>query len=294
MSSSHASEQGLLELLRNRALTLDEQAMALLRTDAPLSPDAIHDIRVTVKRLRAQWQLMRPLGNDKTPRKADRDLRNAARALSESRDLHIMRQTLLGLRDQCGRQYEQQALETIAGFAFPEGGAEPAPEMHAELAAVFERDRERWASAMPALDDRQVLEKGYGRIYRRTRQLALDVMTSGEPESWHRLRKWVRYLFNQLEPLGALNNVSVGPRDLEKLDKKLGKLHDLQVLIGYLRGLNTSRTQREALATGMQVMHRREAELIERCARTVRHCFSLKPRAFRKELIKAWPAATAE
>jgi CHAD domain-containing protein len=283
-------DRDLLPQLRDLACEYNRHSLQTLMGKQALSPGTVHDTRVTVKRLRALWQLMKPFYGSKNVRRSDHNLRDAARALSGARDLHVMQKTLRQLRDHTRREYELEALDSVRERIFPgepEAVRPPRPE---EVVAALRADLERWQTLALDIDDKTLVKDGFGRTYRRARTLGFDALTGDAPEPWHEFRKWAKYLFYQMEPLApALEKNDLRPEDLNKLGKKLGKLHDLHVLLDELGAQERKHTP-EDVAIIIQVMRRREAQLLGDCQNGARNCFSAKPKAFQRELLKAWEA----
>ncbi len=68
---------------------LHRAAKARFRLDHATDPDALHDLRVAVRRLRSWLRSMRPWLRGSTPKKALRDLKKAARIAGASRDAEV-------------------------------------------------------------------------------------------------------------------------------------------------------------------------------------------------------------
>lgn len=295
MTPTLTPDRDLLPQLRDLACEYNRLALEALLAGDTLSPGTVHDTRVAAKHLRALWQLMRPFCGRKNARRSDRALRDAARALSGARDLHVMQKTLRQLREHTQRQYEQEALDSVRERVFPDEPEAVRPPRPEEVVAAFRADLEQWQSLALDIDDETLVKDGFGRTYRRARTLGFDALTGEAPEPWHEFRKWTKYLFYQMEPLAsALEKNDLRAEDLNKLGKKLGKLHDLHVLLDELAAQERKKNTPEDAAITIQVVRRREAKLLADCQKGARNCFSAKPKAFRKDLLKAWEAWRAQ
>jgi CHAD domain-containing protein/CYTH domain-containing protein len=74
---------------------LDEWYRARLRLDLPADPEALHDFRVALRRLRSLLRALRSPSHRVVPRRLSRRLRRLARASGESRDLEVRTAWLL-------------------------------------------------------------------------------------------------------------------------------------------------------------------------------------------------------
>ena len=98
MSHRPGDASPLMARLTEAARAQDEAALALIKDRTTLDPDRVHDLRVTVKRLRALWRLAGTQGPRKLADKQDKRLRAAAKSLAGARDLQVMGETLDALR----------------------------------------------------------------------------------------------------------------------------------------------------------------------------------------------------
>ena len=207
-------------------------------------------------------------------------------SLSGARDLQVMGETLAALRATSRRDYEKEALDRVRELALPAGG-DPAvtPEKPADLEKTFLEDRDRWTDLKVEGDDGTLIKKGVGRVYAHTRRLGFEAIAEDQPETWHGFRKWVKYLLYQLEPIaGPLENSDIPLKELRKLGKKLGDLHDLHVLDEFLRQARKKTDDKEPFGHARQLIGRRESALVNDCEKRARGAFVLKPKVFREAM----------
>jgi CHAD domain-containing protein len=241
--------------------------------DGGLPDEAIHDFRVSLRRLRTLLAAARPLLRRKAARRASRALSAAARATGPLRDEEVLTETLSGLalrptsRSRVdawleARATEARALRNAGVAAVTEGGLMPALDGLEELLARgSQRDRALPAFAAHAL----------ARARRDVAELAPHA-TVDALEPLHRLRlamKRLRYLAEWLAGVFAAEAYT-RPSAAEELrelaraaahyQKEFGLVHDLDVasetlavavLDGRVRGavLRALAARRRAVAT---------------------------------------------
>jgi CHAD domain-containing protein len=202
-----------------------------------LGPDeAAHDARKRTKKLRALLRLTRPELGDKTYRRENRALRDAARLLSPVRDAWVL---VEALDDLVTPPDENLSPEAVAGFravlaaehrelqtGLEEGGAlGQAAEAYEQVLARVSR----WPLKDHGWDS---LDDGVEGVFRGGRQAMARARTGGRADDFHEWRKQVKYLRHQF---GLLRRV--WPDVLEamedtadELGERLGADHDLAVL----------------------------------------------------------------
>jgi CHAD domain-containing protein len=284
MTANLTPGRDLLPQYRDLACQYADQALTALEREDPLSPKTIHEVRVAIKHLRALGQLLRPFQGKRAHRRADRELRDAARELSGARDLHVLRKTLDELPDATRRSYEHQALSRVREQEFPESPDDTRVERPDSVIEALCHCRASWEALELSLDDATLIDEGLGRSYKKTRKLGFEALAADTPEDWHQFRKWVKYLYFQLQPLApALETGPVRPEDLDALGKRLGKLHDLHVLIDTLSQRERGGEHGEQIAITNLVVRRRETTLLDEARKGVRYCFEMKPKVFRQQ-----------
>lgn len=287
MSKAAIRQSDLLGRLAGAACDQDEKLLSLLDGQTVLTVEQVHEIRVAVKRLRALWRVAAGVADKKTARRQDKALRLAARSLAGARDLQVMAETLDALRDGA-RDYERDAIEAVRPLALASTveATEPAPPEG--LATIFQADLYLWRNLNADVEDQDLIKKGFGRLYAEGRQQGLEAVVENESALWHRFRKRVKYQLYQLEPLeNPLEGSDVSLKEFRKLGKLLGGLHDLHVLDEQLRHRKKDCEDKEPFAIVRQLIARLEADRVAECRKRTRRCYSLKPKAFRKNLADA-------
>jgi len=235
------------EAARLVALTqLDAARVARRRLADPSDTEALHDLRVALRRLRTTVRGFRPQLDAAVPRKLRRRLRDLARATGAARDSEV-----------------QLAWLAQAGDRLPRGARTGVPWLVARLTARREAAYDTLRRAVPEEFDRldRRLRESLGRppraragkpgrktatfgelaatlVREHAAALArhLDLIRStGDADDVHATRiqsKRLRYL---LEPLAAeAAPAADAVAELRRLQDELGELHDLHVLIAEL------------------------------------------------------------
>ncbi|HEX5678611.1 MAG TPA: CHAD domain-containing protein [Alcanivorax sp.] len=293
MSKAVTPASDLSGRLAGAACHQDETVLSLLDGQSNLTPDQVHQVRVAVKRLRAIWRVMAGVVDKKTARRQDKALRMAARALAGARDLQVMGETLDSLR-KGARDYEADAIDAVRALALEARQDAVSPATPEGLEGVFRADLYLWRNLNIEANDADLIKKGFGRLYAESRQQGLEAVVENEPALWHGFRKRVKYQLYQLEPLeSSLEDSDISLKEFRKLGKLLGELHDLHVLDEHLRRRKKECEDKEPFVIVRQLIARLEADRVAECRKRTRRCYSLKPKAFRKNLAGASQRGTA-
>jgi CHAD domain-containing protein len=291
-----AGTRGVQRLLRKQV----GKALAALAGERPLTDEAVHDARKRLKKARA---LLRLLGEALGSRLCQREnacLRDAARPLTEVRDIKVLRDTLEEVAEQDGAQRDEQALdevrralrqdqEEVRRRVLEEGDAlgpvRQALEEVRQRARTWPVGRHGWS----------VLGAGLKRVYRSGRDAFAVAQAEPSVETLHEWRKQVKYLWHQVQVLQPL-----WPALLEELADQahtladhLGADHDLAVLHAKLHE-QPDRFPAATVAALAERIDRRRAELQEQSWPLGRRLFEEKPRTFVARLGGYWRTWKAE
>ena len=273
-----------------------ERIVAALSGQAGLDPDsAAHDARKRTKKLRALLRLVRPQLGQRTYRRENRALRDAARQLSGVRDAWVLVEALDGLLIPAADALSDHAVAALRTALVEEHrrlqAGQGEHDSLARAAADYERALarvERWR-----LRDRGwgSLDDGLETVVRDGRRHMERAVSGGGAEEFHEWRKQVKYLRHQFEPVSP-----VWPDVLEamagaaaEIGDLLGTDHDLAVL-----------RDRVVSAPGLTDDTRRM--LLERIDDRRRNCqreaialgrrlYAEKPSALTSRLGRLWKAA---
>ena len=257
-------ESMLLGRLCQQAIHINEQALADLQ-HPPLPANAVHDCRVAVKQLRAQWQLLRPWLSRDDHRAFDHNIRSAARLLAGARDNHVMAATLQKLASKADKP-QRHSLSRVATTLFSDPDPQPEASHHQEAITAFALDQQRWQSLALSISDHELLVSGLARTYKQCRNRTIKAQGSSDPQHWHDLRKWVKYLLYQQQALADQHiHTPSHDADLERLGKTLGKLHHPHMLREHVQAHSHAIEKQKDLAHTLDAIHGREKRLLKKC-----------------------------
>ncbi len=247
--------------------------------DATQRPDALHDFRVGLRRLRSWLRAFRQEVDDTVGPGSFRRLRRLSRRTGRARDLEVqlawLAQPTVPLGPLASRAAATMAERVRADHAsalattfelIRTGFPETAKKLDKRLRRFEVRlDSER------AADDRTMADV-LGLLFRRTarqvRQALAAVTTSDEPAQAHRARLAVKRLRYLVEALGDWHRGGhLVTERLAALQDALGRLHDRHVLLARVATEAPSRPQR---ALESAVRRAADAEF-RRAMRLIRH-----------------------
>lgn len=216
-------------------------ALVLLKRDPVPDDEAVHDIRVLMKKSRAVMKLLSSRLDEATYRKEYLIFRDTGRALCNFRETSVHRKTLKGLkkshRELFSRLAENEKIEMLLRKA--DIHTEPSPEVTSsitEMTGVLNKAayRIRFLS-LDKLDPKllvQELEKSYKIVC----QDYIDCRNNPRPAHLHQLRKRVKDFLYQLYFFRPLNPSVI--KSLEKrldgISQNLGWYNDLTQLLEVL------------------------------------------------------------
>lgn len=277
-----------------RACAREQLAGAVARLErADEDPvTAVHEARKHLKKTRALLRLARPALGKRAYRAENDALRDAAMALSGTRDADVLVQTVERLAEHAAGRlpadvFEQlrAALAAEAAGGGGDGAAVPVFESVIEALRAAELRVESWPLEGAGWDD--VLE-GLARAYARGRGAFAIARAEPTPESLHAWRKRAKDLWYHQRLLAPawLAVLHAQAEEAHLLSELLGDDHDLAVLAERLAddapplppAVDAQRPELRAL-----VAHRSE-ELRAAATRLGRRVYAEKPKAFSKRL----------
>lgn len=248
MTSRHtlppdAFDRPAAETARRIALAhLDEAAAARVRLESGEDAEALHDLRVALRRLRSTIRTFRPELADSVRGRHRRRLRALARSTSGGRDAEVQLAWLraqaptLAIRHRAGAAWLR---ERIASSEAAHAAAvhEVLAADFAPLARTLRRRLGRWRVTVhldePVLPPTaaQVLGARLARLVRRFARLLDDVRDATDRERSHVARIAAKRLRYALEPLAPTHHDARAlVEHLKRLQDTLGELHDAHVL----------------------------------------------------------------
>lgn len=216
---------------------LSEALGHLKRSPVP-DDDAVHDMRVLLKKSRAVLKLIEPQTELEFKQKDIQSLKEAARLMSVWRDSTVHRKTLKELKKDYPelfiRLQENEKLNSL--LAKQEPLTEPTPEMQETIAKIEEQlkktiYRVRFRNLQEL--DAQLLLKELENTYIRVVDQFLVCRNNPKEAKLHDLRKKSKELLYQLYFFRPLNNQSIKTleKKLESFTRNLGKINDHAQLV---------------------------------------------------------------
>ncbi len=268
-----------------------ERCRAHLRQDAP--HEAIHQTRKQLKKIRALLRLVRyQIGQD-AYREANRYFRDAARLISDARDVSAGRETAEELQSLLTTARDRQAVGRLKRHLRGKKAAITRYQVHGgnllqsvqDALAEAEQLHRAWSISD---DGFEAVEKGIRRIYKQCRKRQAVAYAQDDPEAFHEWRKSVKYLRYQVDTLSPLwpGLLQALEGELNLLTDYLGDDHDLLVLQETIKEAKVMppATQRSVFST----MDERRARLQQEARPLAQKLFAQKPKEFVADLARWW------
>jgi CHAD domain-containing protein len=204
-------------------------------------PKAIHEIRKSMKRIRAVLRLIRDEIGYSSYYRENVFYRDLSRNLSDIRNFEVLSGSIRTLQqdlsntipvvvfDSLQEELDKQQEEVTGG-----------PSRLVQLLRITGKEvrtgRERIQDFPIRNNDFSAFEGGLYRVYRKGRKYLRDARKNPSPDRLHDLRKRMKYFWYQME---ILQPIFPGPMKayastLESIAENLGVYHDLQVLQEFL------------------------------------------------------------
>lgn len=214
-----------------------ERALLLTRQQT-LDRKAVHDLRVFGKKLRGLLRLYRP---QRVPGLAslERCIAKIGKSLSVSRDNEVLVELISSWRLQ--RQASLQAIQQALVAKLTDDSAQCLPINPVALHQALQDAQQQWQALAPQTQ-RQPLKAALKQSIKKTQKNGHKVLKQGRSKPLHRWRKQVKYQYYQLDVLPPAPARSKRYHQLKTLGTLLGDIHDLDLLVRYLKrsGLNTA------------------------------------------------------
>jgi CHAD domain-containing protein len=249
----------------------------------------VHDVRTTIKRLRALLRLIRPAVSQGFFDRENTRLKAAAARLAFARDAEVARETLKSLP--ISKPSEQEAVAAaLAGF----DAKVEAPKYLDQAMADVRRDLEQTKRNFHRLrlrgTERDVVEGGLLAVYRQGRKRMGEAVDGRRDNAFHRWRIRAKNLYYELQFLE-----SVWPKRfcrmvsrLSKLEDKIGLDHDLAILRAWLPKTPESFGGTEAVHRVIFCLDNETRKLRRITIPLGRKIWEEKPRRFARKVGRHW------
>jgi CHAD domain-containing protein len=274
--------------VRRIALAQLEVAERRLKDD-PVA--AVHEVRKSLKRIRALLRLARPALGDKIYRAENAHLRELGRSLSSRRDRDVMQVTLKKLEPQLPADKRDVVARLCASLAAAEVPAK-ASDFRKVRSALVQAGK-RFAKLKPQTDEFRALEEGLRKSYKSGLRALEGALADRDDEVFHDLRKAVQQHWRQMLLLSkawpeVCRARASSARDIAQI---LGEEHDYAVLAAHV-GAQRDGAISDAEAR-LVVMHcqSRQQELRAMALPMAKRLFALPAGSFTRQIAASWTAA---
>lgn len=284
-------DEALGDGLKRVALGRVERALGRLRAGAAGdldSAEAIHGARKDLKKLRTVLRLLREELPKDVYREEMRCFRDAARALSETRDAEVKLETL---NDLAGRAEELPAAAVEAWRQILDRDREAATDtdLDESVAAQLEAGLVRIEGWRLEGDSWAMIGGAVRRSYRRGRRAMRAAEAEGREDDFHQWRKRAKDLWYELRLLkGAWKGpLKAAAEEADRLSDLLGDHHDLAVLRGDLHERRLGEEETRALEAAIDA---RQQQLAAEALDLGRRLYAEPPKQLGRRLRRYWEA----
>lgn len=275
MSDLHIPHRRLAESVRHLILREIDDMCYPQRMD-----HAVHDLRVSGKRIRAWLRLLRDAIGDDVYRRESAIIRDLGRLFSRRRDSRVVVATLDALEKSGAAPFASKGTASVRRRLETEAEA---AERAVPLADALSQVRDALFPARRRLERLRLKDAhpktAFRRIWKRARKARARALKTRHTEALHEWRKAAKALYYQLEALK-----DIWPGRIKRLRKQLkaqgdllGQDHDLAVLFENLE----DEAQREVVTARR---HALQAEALD----SSQHVYQASPKRIGRKLHAHW------
>jgi CHAD domain-containing protein len=249
----------------------------------------IHNVRTTIKRLRALLRLIRPVVGEKFFNRENTRLRLAGQRLALARDTEVARETLKNLSVR-GKPEKKAVAAALAGL---ESKAESRINLEKALSDTKEdlKETKRNLQQLQLVNSEwEIVGAGLRDVYRQSRKRMDTALQDRGDEAFHKWRIRVKSLLYELELLEP-----VWPKRMDKMSARLSKLqdkigldHDIAVLKAFLRKTPKEFGGTEAVDRVIRCLEEKSEKLRSAAEPLGEKVFAEKPSRFTRKLGRRW------
>lgn len=217
------------------------ESLKLLKRETFPDEEAVHDIRVFMKRARAAIKLISIQADNEFCDREYKTFRDAGRLMAEWRETSVQRKTLKAIRKSNRELFVRLSgnpvLEGI--FAKPEeisSGKNRDTERIEKIEDILRRSLYRVRFQSFAEPDFRLLFQGLDKTYNEVARIYLDCRNNPKPQKIHTFRKRAKDFLYQLWFFRPLNPPVIKSLEkrLDNLTQNLGKYNDVSQIISML------------------------------------------------------------
>lgn len=268
---------------------LTDSAADSLSHESQNGEQDIHQVRTTIKRLRALLRLIRPTVDAAFFNRENARLRTAAGLLSFARDAEVARETLKTLL--VSNQSDQDAVRSmLSGFESNVELPNDAEQTVAEVKRRLEQTRRNFQRLKLDGSEREILERGLRAVYRQGRNRMKDAIELGEDNAFHRWRIRAKNLYYEIEFLESIwpNRLHGLISRLSKLQDEIGLDHDAAVLRAWLKKTPENFGGTETVQRVVGCLDSQTQKLRKRVVPLGQKIWGEKPRRFARQVVRHW------
>jgi CHAD domain-containing protein len=279
-----------------RRIGLSQLELAETRLKSASDPAvAVHEVRKSLKRLRALLRLVRPGLDDKVYRRENEQLRDAGRMLSAARDMDVLRQTLAKLETGLAGN-DRASIPRLRAMLDGNGADRPNGSTAADMRrarAALAAAKKRFARLKVEPEGFAPLEEGLRKSYRAGKRALARAAAQADEEAFHDVRKAVQQHWRQMLLLSRAwpemcKARATAAREVAQL---LGEEHDYAILAEFIaarRGESIPEHDVEMLERACRD-HQRELRL--QAMPRVQRLFADGAGRFARQVASCWAAA---
>lgn len=257
-----------------------------------LSDEQVHDARKNLQKSRAALRLLRITLGERTYRRENTMLRDAARALNRARDARVLAEALQGMRAN-GAGLQRDAASTELEHLLRTEQTEVQRELRANGALDEQcgalqqlvRRSTRWRVGKGGWSD---LGPAFRRIYRSGRQAMPAPGAHPDDAALHEWRKRTKYLRYALQMLEPMRPTLLSPlvKEARRLTDCLGEHHDLSLLA--LKAQDFSQSSAVNVTALIDAIKQHQARLVARSLRSGARLYRARPKELTERLGRYW------
>lgn len=277
-----------------KRITLDQidHALDCLDFKTRNKDRAVHETRVSFKKIRAVLRLISGEIGVETFKLENREYRDAGRRLSAARDTTVAAVTLEDLIQHFNSKVVDHKLKSLRKQFRSARATVDKRQISAALIESLSSARQRVHSWPIKNDSFSAVRPGLHRVYKRGRLNLHLARAQRTPETLHELRKQVKYLLYQVSILNPMwpKPMAALDRELTKLAGYLSEIHDLHVLRSTALARTADSDSADDLETLVFLTDHRSKQLFSRADGLGARIYSESPPSFVDRLESYWLA----
>ena len=297
MSYRLKENEGFSDGIKRIVLKQLDEALDNLKPTVRNKDEAIHDARVSIKKIRAVLRLIRDSLGKKIYEEEDTAYRDAARTLSSVRDSAALLETLGKLTEHFSDQLSREAFTSVLTplRQSKRRRLQDRKKAMKDTANALRQARKR-VRDWPEIGHHRSLTVGLKRVFKRGRANFAAAYVQPSIETFHEWRKQVKHLLYQTRMLRPLWETMMKAMtvELKTLGEYLSDDHDLAILrekVSEQLEQSENRTEIEALVA---LIDQRRNELQLSAKVLGERIYAEKPRAFVTRCETYWQTLRSE